>query len=84
MDFGWALWGLFLVVAFIIGLCAIILSTRIVNWVFSWSALFLQQTGNVPTPNAQRAIAVWFIRFWGFLCCCGSLAMLISGLVTNF
>jgi|WetSurMetagenome_2_1015567.scaffolds.fasta_scaffold1084740_1 hypothetical protein len=83
MDIGWLIWGLFLFAIFLLALCLIRFSKRIVSWIFGFSIPFLKEFGEVPHSEAQYEMSIWIIRIFGFLVCCGTLAMLISGLYTN-
>lgn len=61
---------LLFLILFFIGLLVIFRSSRIVNWVFSWSTHFLKEFGDIPNPQEQRAISLWIIRIFGCLVMC--------------
>ena len=83
MNSGWIIWGLFLLALFLLGLCFILFSVRITNWVFSWSTPLLGGEKNIPGIKFQKATLKWILRIFGLFICLGTLAMLISALFSN-
>lgn len=83
MNTGWIVWGLFMSAMFLLGLCFIILSTKITNWVFSWSTKVLGGEKNIPNIKSQKSTLIWILRIFGIFICLGSLAMFISALFAN-